>query len=194
MKNGFKLKRVKTEHIIKDQWIDFRKCTYKLPDHTEFGPFYNYSRKSYVVVIARTVENTYLTVRQFRHGIEKLTNEFCAGGIETSGNEYDLDNVEKALDAAKRELNEETGYESNKWTHLMTIPSNPTIADNYAHIFFADQCEKTDNLHLDATEFLEVHPYTKEEIDHMISTNQFQQPVHVMAWLLLNKSKEQSMM
>lgn len=183
-------KKVRTEHIVKDQWIDFRRCTYKLPNNEEFGPFYNYSRRNYVVVIARTKDDKYLTVRQFRHGIEKQTNEFCAGGIETNGNEYDRDNVEQALDAAKRELNEETGYESNTWKHLLTIPSNPTIADNYAYIFFADQCEKINDLHLDDTEFLEVHRYSYDEIESLINTNQFEQPVHVMAWLLLNKYKD----
>lgn len=189
-----KWKKLKTEHIVKDQWIDFRRCTYQLPDYTEFGPFYNYSRRSYVVIIARTIDDTYLTVRQFRHGIENLTNEFCAGGIETNGNEYDHENVELALDAAKRELNEETGYTSKKWKHLITIPSNPTIADNYAHVFFADECIKTNELHLDDTEFLEVHAYSKEEIDKLILTNQFEQPVHVMAWLLLNKYVDKCMM
>ncbi len=180
-------KKIKTEHIVKDQWIDFRKCTYKLPDGKEFTPYYNYSRRNYVVVIARTIDDKYLTVRQFRHGINALTNEFCAGGIETNENEYDRENVEQALDAAKRELNEETGYESKLWRHIKTIPSNPTIADNYAYIFFADECTKVNELHLDDTEFLEVHAYSKNEIDSLIDMNQFEQPVHVMAWLLLNK-------
>ena len=41
--------------------------------------------------------------------------------------------MEDALICAKRELEEETGYVSDKWTHLITIPSNATVADNYAH-------------------------------------------------------------
>lgn len=65
---NLKWNKIKTEHIVKDRWIDFRRCTYQLPNNTEFGPFYNYSRRSYVVIIARTIDNKYLTVRQFRHG------------------------------------------------------------------------------------------------------------------------------
>ena len=96
----------KTEHIVQDEWIDFRKESFILPDGKEFSPFYNYSRRNFVVIIARTKEGKYITVRQFRHGLKKITTEFCAGGIE--GNEH-----ESALLAAKRELQEETGLENS---------------------------------------------------------------------------------
>ena len=44
----------KTEHIVQDEWIDFRKESFILPDGKEFSPFYNYSRRNFVVIIART--------------------------------------------------------------------------------------------------------------------------------------------
>ena len=91
----------KTEHIVQDEWIDFRKESFILPDGKEFSPFYNYSRRNFVVIIARTKEDKYITVRQFRYGLKSVTTEFCAGGIE--GDEKD-----SALLAAKRELQEET--------------------------------------------------------------------------------------
>ena len=77
----------KTEHIVQDEWIDFRKESFILPDGNEFSPFYNYSRRNFVVIIARTKEGKYITVRQFRHGLKSVTTEFCAGGIE--GDEKD---------------------------------------------------------------------------------------------------------
>ena len=133
----------KTEHIVQDEWIDFRKESFILPDGKEFSPFYNYSRRNFVVIIARTKDDKYITVRQFRHGLKSVTTEFCAGGIE--GDEKD-----SALLAAKRELQEETGYVSDHWKHIYTIPSNPTIADNYAYLYYADDCEKVSNQHLDS--------------------------------------------
>lgn len=72
----------KTEHIVQDEWIDFRKESFILPDGKEFSPFYNYSRRNFVVIIARTKDDKYITVRQFRHGLKSVTTEFCAGGIE----------------------------------------------------------------------------------------------------------------
>ena len=175
---------VSVEHIVRDEWIDFRKVRYRYPDGREFGPFYQYSRKSYSVSVPVLPDGRFLCVRQFRQGIGETTTEFPAGGIEADGSEYGQVTREDALAAAKRELKEETGYESDEWTHLITIPSNATIADNYAHVFLARNCRKVSGLHLDVTEDLEPVIVTKEEIETMISEGRFQQMGHVMAYLL----------
>ena len=177
-------KPVSVEHIVRDEWIDFRKVRYRYPDGREFGPFYQYSRKSYSVIVPVLPDGRFLCVRQFRQGIGETTTEFPAGGIEADGSEYGQVTREDALAAAKRELKEETGYESDEWTHLITIPSNATIADNYAHVFLARNCRKVSGLHLDVTEDLEPVIVTKEEIETMISEGRFQQMGHVMAYLL----------
>ena len=87
-----------------------------------------------------------------------------------------------ALAAARRELKEETGYESDDWEHLLTIPSNATLADNYAYIYLARGCRRTEGQELDETEFLNVRLYSSGEIEEMIRSGRFQQAVHVMAW------------
>ena len=33
---------ISTEHIIEDEWIDFRKSVYRLPDGSLFEPFYSH--------------------------------------------------------------------------------------------------------------------------------------------------------
>jgi ADP-ribose pyrophosphatase len=180
------------EHIVTDQWIDFRKSTYRLPDGSVFGPYYSYSRRDYAVIVAIDTCGRYICVRQFRQGIKRVTTEFCAGGIERNdGSEYgertDADSAEQALDAAKRELLEETGYESDNWKHLLTIPSNATIADNYAHLFLATDCHKVAGQDLDDTEFLNVHLFTRPEIDSLIESGDFPQAMHVTALLLSDK-------
>ena len=180
---------VRTEHIIQDEWIDFRRSAYRLPNGNVFEPFYSYSRKDYVVVVASDCDGNYLCVRQFRQGIRKVTTEFPAGGLERSEErEYRTGtgeaSCEDALAAAKRELLEETGYSSCEWTHLITIPSNATIADNYVYVYLATGCRRVSGQDLDETEFLNVELHTKQEIEKLIRTGEFQQAVHVMAWLL----------
>lgn len=180
---------VSTEHIVQDEWIDFRRSAYQLPDGTVFEPFYTYSRRDYVVVVASDCEGNYLCVRQFRQGIREVTTEFPAGGLERpDGKEYRSgreDTIsEDALEAAKRELLEETGYASSEWTHLITIPSNATISDNYACVYMAENCRRVSQQDLDATEFLNVELHTEQEIEELIQTGGFQQAVHVMAWML----------
>ena len=165
---------IRTEHVVQDTWIDFRRSAYRLPDGKVFEPFYSYSRKDYVVIVASDEDGRYLCVRQFRQGIKEVTTEFPAGGIErTDGREYGTERgqagAEDSLEAAKRELLEETGYESEQWRHLLTVPSNATIADNYAYIFAAENCRKSGGQKLDETEFLNVRKYTRAQIEEMIS-------------------------
>ncbi|MBR6351125.1 MAG: NUDIX hydrolase [Firmicutes bacterium] len=177
---------LKTEHLVQDEWIDFRRSVYRYPDGRIFEPFYSYSRRDYVVIVASDEDGNYICVRQFRQGIKEVTTEFPAGGIErVEGQEYgSAEYAETALDAAKRELMEETGYESSEWEHLLTIPSNATIADNYASIFTAKNCRKKGGQALDETEVLKYVKLTREEIEELIKKGNFQQAVHLLAWLL----------
>ena len=179
---------VSTEHIVQDEWIDFRRQAFRFPDGRIFEPYYTYSRRNYIIVVATDTEGNYLLVKQFRQGIRKVTLEFVAGGIERSdGKEYggadDL-SAEDGLSAAKRELMEETGYESDEWTHLMTLPANATIADNYAYLYVAKNCRKVGGQSLDEMEFLHVEKRTKEEIERMIKEGEFPQAMHILAYLL----------
>ena len=177
---------ISTEHIVQDRWIDFRKSAYRYPDGRVFEPFYSYSRRDYVVIVASDTEGNYICVRQFRQGIKEVTTEFPAGGVERDdGREYGTTKAsEETLEAAKRELMEETGYASDEWEHLLTIPSNATIADNYATVYRAKNCRLEGKQNLDETEVLQIYKYTEDEIESMISEGEFQQAVHVMAWLL----------
>ena len=185
---------IKTEHIVKDEWIDFRKSAYRFPDGSVFEPYYSYSRRNYVVIVASDTEGRFICVRQFRQGIKEVTTEFPAGGLERKdGKEYGSaengNTSEDPLSAAKRELLEETGYESEEWTHLLTVPSNATIADNYAYLYMAENCRRISGQNLDETEFLNVELHSEGEIEDLIAKGGFQQSVHITAWLLSRRQK-----
>ena len=195
-----------TEHIITDEWIDFRKSTYRFPDGRVFEPYYSYSRRDYVVIVASDENGRFLCVRQFRQGIREVTTEFPAGCIERKdGSGYRSPDSpaltaaadgekpfpitpSEALKAAKRELQEETGYVSDDWTYLLTVPSNATLGDNYACVYRAKNCRRVTEQHLDETEYLNMEIHTSEEIEHLIRIGKFQQAIHVMAWLLAQKA------
>ncbi len=195
---------ISTEHIVNDEWIDFRRSAFRFPDGNVFEPYYSYSRRNYVVIVATDENGNYICVRQFRQGIRQITTEFPAGGIEVKDSSAsDGNNVENsdnnlannlssnykvsedvALEAAIRELREETGYVSDEWRHLITVASNATIADNYAYIFEARNCRKVTGQELDDMEFLNVRTYTADEIKQLVFEEKFQQAIHIMAWLL----------
>ena len=172
---------ISTEHIVRDEWIDFRKSAYRFPDGKVWQPYYSYTRRDYAVIVASDEEGQYLCVRQFRQGIRRVTTEFPAGAIEKKDGETP---EEAALRGAQRELREETGYVSDSWRHLLTIPSNATVSDNYAYLFAAENCRKVAGQDLDEMELLRVQKHTAEELDSLLAGGAFQQSVHALAWLL----------
>ena len=79
--DGLAWEEVSRETVVRDEWIDFRRLSYRLPDGKVAGPFYSYTRSDYAVVIAIDEEGRYICVRQYRQGIGEVTTEFPAGGI-----------------------------------------------------------------------------------------------------------------
>ena len=43
-KDPLSWEEVRTEHIIQDEWIDFRRSSYRFPDGNVFEPFYKIGR------------------------------------------------------------------------------------------------------------------------------------------------------
>ena len=176
-----------TRHLVHNRWIDLREVTYTMPDGQESPPYYTYSRKNYCVIVATDPDGKYICVRQFRPGLGKVTCEFCAGGIERQGEtQYgpDASEQEDPLRAAQRELREETGYVSEDWELMLTVPSNATMADNYAYLFRAGNCRRERAQDLDESEFLRVELLPPEELDRRVRAGGFEQAMHVLAWRL----------
>ena len=190
-------KLVQEEHLKQDKWIDFRQNIYELPDGARIGPVYNFSKHSFSVVVATDEQGRYICVKQYRHGIDEITTEFPAGGIEYRETEHHpyitakntIASEEEAFEAARRELLEETGYVSDEWKHLLTVPANATLASNYVHIYSARNCRKEGVQHLDDSEFLNVELLTEDELKARIFGGDFKQAHHVMAWYLANDSR-----
>lgn len=85
------------------------------------------------VVIAavdgRGVKRRILLVRQYRYAADQYMWELPAGRI---------DQGEKLLPAAKRELLEETGIRAQKWSRLFRFYASPGFLDETMDIFLAE--------------------------------------------------------
>lgn len=91
------------------------------------------------------VEEQIVVIQQFRKLVNKNTIELPGGKIESN---------ETALEAAIRELREETGIVSEEFLHLGSyINSESTIEVN---LFFTNQVTKIGKLDLDLDEDIEV--------------------------------------
>ncbi|MFD1738780.1 NUDIX domain-containing protein [Bacillus salitolerans] len=108
-----------------------------------------------VAVIPITVDGKVVMVEQYRKALERAIVEIPAGKLER-GEEPEL--------TARRELEEETGYECKQLTHLISFYTSPGFADEIVHLYVAEGLSKKDHkLDLDEDEFVEVLELTVEE-------------------------------
>jgi len=112
------------------------------------GEFYVLDAPEWINVIAFTGEQQIILVEQYRYGIEKPTLEIPGGMV---------DEGETPMQAAKRELLEETGYRSDTWSSLGTVSANPAIMTNFTHLYVAEGCVFEGAENPDTHERINVH-------------------------------------
>ena len=167
--------------VRKDRWVDFREATYRMPNGNTVAPFYHYTGRDFVVIAAIDKQGKYICVRQFRVGIDEVTTEFPAGGIEAG---------ETPRDAAKRELREETGSVAARWTDLGSLYANPTMGTSRAHCFLAEDRETVTAQELDATECVVYLHLGESELRRAIKDGSFAQAVHLVLYYRVKELRE----
>ena len=159
-----------SEQLINRPWLKARRDTVQLPNGKVYDEYYVLSYPTWINVIAETEDGNIILERQYRHGLGVVSTEICAGVMEEG---------ETPLQAAQRELEEETGYTGGVWQEIMTISPNPGAMDNLCHCFYAHGVKKTSRQHLDDTEDIEVLLYPKEEVKQMLLRGDFIQALMV---------------
>ena len=94
-------KTLETEYLIREPWLTARRDKVELPTGVVLNDYYVLEYPDWVNTIAITREGDFVLVRQYRHALGITSMELCAGVIEKD---------ETPLEAAQRELLEETGY------------------------------------------------------------------------------------
>lgn len=111
-----------------------------------------------VSILAQNEEEKILLIKQYRYPIDEIIYEIPAGKIEAG---------EKAVECAKRELREESGYQAEKFIKLFEIFPTPGYSTEKIQIYKAENL-KFVGQDLDEGEYLEVVPKNRIEITELL--------------------------
>lgn len=116
-------------------------------------------RHSGGIVILAFKEDKILLVKQFRYPMKEVMYELPAGKLEFG---------EDPFFAAKRELEEETGYCANKWTDLGFVYTSPGYSDEKLYLYKAEDLYYT-QCHPDDGEIIQAFEFDYKEVLKMIA-------------------------
>jgi len=116
--------------IFESPRISIYNETITLPDGRIIDDYIQVDMPEHAVMLVKNAVGKWLLQRQYKHGPRAVSLTFPAGQLNSG---------ELPLEAAKRELREETGLECDDWSFLGSYVVNGNQRCGCAHLFHA-QC------------------------------------------------------
>jgi ADP-ribose pyrophosphatase len=132
------------------------------------------------VMMAMDDRDRILLVRQYRLPADDYMWELPAGKV---------DDGEKPLQAAKRELTEETGYTAKTWTKLVSFFASPGYVQERMTIFLATDLKAGEATPMD-DERIETRWFKKKEVGDMIRDGKIQDAKTMIGFFLGTKKRK----
>ena len=110
-------------------------------------------------VLPITKDGKIMLVRQYRNALDRFTLELPAGKVDSP--------EEPRIDCAYRELEEETGFKTDKLEYLMTVNTTVALCNEAIDIFVAKNLIPSKQ-HLDEDESIDVEIWEVKDLLDMI--------------------------
>lgn len=163
-KNMEEFKRISRDLVQKGAIIDYYQDTIQVPNgNVVKWDFIKHNGAAAVVPVDK--EGRLIMVRQYRNALDRYTIEIPAGGLNGAD--------EPTMDAAARELTEETGYRAEKLELLLTIRTTVAFCNEKIDIYVATGLTPGKQ-HLDEDEYVDVKAYELEELIEKILAGEIQ--------------------
>ncbi|MGD9696251.1 MAG: NUDIX hydrolase [Thermoleophilia bacterium] len=138
---------VASRRLLDSPWLAVDEERVMLPDGAVIPDYLVTRGRPWGIVVALAGDGDLLLVRQYKHGIRRITLELPAGFIEPG---------ESPAEGIARELREETGYAPGELRVVASMTCDPTRSDQVGHVAVATGCRRDGPQRLDPNERVEV--------------------------------------
>jgi 8-oxo-dGTP pyrophosphatase MutT (NUDIX family) len=168
-------KTLASRYVVRDRWMSLRADRCETANGIVLDPYYVQEVDDWAQVVAFDAADRILVISQYRHGAGQVFTELPCGGIERG---------EPPIEAASRELLEETGCAADSLEELPVMFPNPARYDNRIFTFTASGTRQVQEQQLDATEDIEFEFLALPEVLALIDSGSFSQALHVSGLFL----------
>ncbi len=162
--------------LLADRWIHLTRERVVTERGAVLDPYYVLSYPDWAVTVAITADDRIVLVRQYRHGNASQSLELPGGCVDESD--------ATPLDAALRELREETGFGGGRAEYIGSMAANPALQTNRLHVAVLLGAEKLAEPHLEHGEELSVDYLSVEEAVALVTRGGMEQGLHAAALMM----------
>ncbi len=161
MNSSLEEKRLSSSKVYNGKLLKVFKDTVSLPNGKTSAREY-IKHPGAVCIFALNENRDVIIEKQFRYPFDCVVTELPAGKLDESD--------ASPLEAAKRELREETGYTADDWQYLGSYYPTVAYTNEVIHLFLAQKLHRGER-HLDNDEFLDVVTMPFDELINLVLDN-----------------------
>jgi 8-oxo-dGTP pyrophosphatase MutT (NUDIX family) len=166
---------ISSRMALDDRWLKVRADRCQTAEGRIIDPYFVIEAPDFVHIAAITADEQMVMVRQYRQGSGTIHLELPAGLVDAG----DKDTIE----AAQRELREETGFVAESWERIAHWWANPARQDTRHHLLLAKGARRVGEQILDEAESLVMELIPMAELPARIRSGEIDGSQHVAAVL-----------